>query len=215
MTDSSSQSKPRRRFWQSIFPPQHDFFGLLRQQADRTLDSLEELLAWMRTDDPERGARVRQIEHECDDIRGQVEKELHQAFATPIDREDIFNVSRRLDEVVNYAKNTVREMEIFDVKADAGMIAMAEILVGGGRALRDAFHHLETDMAAAQEPAKAAKKSERNLEKAYRRAVADLMAGDDIKQILLKREVYRHLSNTADRIDEVADTLLHIVFKHT
>ena len=215
MADTKSSSPPRRRFWQNIFPPQHDFFGLLRLQADRTLDSLEELLAWMRGDDPERGARGRQLEHECDEIRGQVEKELHQAFSTPIDREDIFNVSRRLDEVVNYAKNTVREMEIFDIRADEGMVAMTEILVEGGKALRDAFHHLETDMAATQEAAKRAKKSERNLEKAYRRSVAELMSGEDIKQILLKREVYRHLSNTADRIDEVADTLLHIVFKHT
>jgi uncharacterized protein Yka (UPF0111/DUF47 family) len=58
-----------------------------------------------------------------------------------------------------------------------------------------------------------AKKSENQVEALYRESVANLLNEDDIKHIIKMRELYRHLSNCADRIDQAADYICHILMK--
>ena len=60
-----------------------------------------------------------------------------------------------------------------------------------------------------------AKKLENDMEQAYHRALADLFKGTDPIYMLKMREVYRHLSNCADRGDEAANIILSIVMKST
>ena len=55
--------------------------------------------------------------------------------------------------------------------------------------------------------------AERRVEKAYRRAIADLFQGDDYINMFKRREIYRHLSNAADRMANCANTLHDIVVK--
>ena len=53
------------------------------------------------------------------------------------------------------------------------------------------------------------------MEHRYREALAELFKLDDVKEILKLREIYRHLSNAADRGDEAADIIGDIVVKMT
>ncbi len=65
----------------------------------------------------------------------------------------------------------------------------------------------------------APRRLENRVEAVYREAIADLFASaDDVEHIvemLKKREVYRHLSNAADRGDEAANVISDIVVKKT
>ena len=69
----------------------------------------------------------------------------------------------------------------------------------------------------ASEHAQRAKALENKMEGIYREALAELFSGaEDIKhvmKILKMREVYRHLSNAADRGDEAANVIADIVVK--
>jgi uncharacterized protein Yka (UPF0111/DUF47 family) len=64
-----------------------------------------------------------------------------------------------------------------------------------------------------------AKKLENRAEGLYREALAELFQQpktlDDIMLMLKRREVYRHLSNAADRGDEAANIISDIVVKMT
>ena len=53
------------------------------------------------------------------------------------------------------------------------------------------------------------------MEKAYHHALANLFKGSDTIYMLKMREIYRHLSNAADRGDEAANIISSIVMKHT
>jgi hypothetical protein len=53
------------------------------------------------------------------------------------------------------------------------------------------------------------------MEKAYHLALADLLKGTDTVYMLKMREIYRHLSNAADREDEAANIIGDIVVKMT
>ena len=49
--------------------------------------------------------------------------------------------------------------------------------------------------------------------KAYRRGIAELFQGDDYINMFKRREIYRHLSNAADRVAAAGNTLHDIVVK--
>ncbi|MGH9548738.1 MAG: DUF47 domain-containing protein, partial [Terriglobales bacterium] len=99
-----------------LFEPRIDFYALLKHQADKTLEGMEALEEWIAKGAEERCQRVRDLENEADDLKMLIERSLVDAFVTPFDREDIYDLSIRLDEVINCAKSIVREMEALDVK---------------------------------------------------------------------------------------------------
>ena len=134
---------------------------------------------------------------------------------TPIDREDLFALSRAIDDVIDYANSTVDEMEIYDVKGNEHIKEMINILRKAARELDDAVKILKDYPKIAAEHAVKAKAYENTMEKAYHKALADLFKGTDTVYMLKMREIYRHLSNAADRGDEAANIIQSIVMKHT
>jgi predicted phosphate transport protein (TIGR00153 family) len=209
-----AKQKTRRGFWARLFPPEHDFYATLREQADKTLEGVQTLVEWLHSGREAQARRVREIEHEADTIRQRLAQELGEAFSTPIDREDIHRISRRLDEVMNYTKDIVREVETFEIGIDDAMREMGDLLLEGMTALRAAFVKMPKEPDAAIVHAQEAKRSENRLEKRYRQGVKVLFEGDNLKEVLMRREVYRHISNTADRIDECADVVWFALVKH-
>ena len=83
----------------------------------------------------------------------------------------------------------------------------------GTDALLQGFSRLATAPSEAANDADAARKAERRVEKAYRRAIADLFQGDNYIHMFKQREIYRHLANAADRMAHCANTLHDIVVK--
>ena len=67
----------------------------------------------------------------------------------------------------------------------------------------------------AAEDAEHARKADRRVEKVYREALAELFKGDDYIKMFKTREIYRHLTNAAERMSHCASTLHDIVVKMT
>ena len=106
-------------------------------------------------------------------------------------------------------------MEVLDLKPDKHCLEMAMHIKLGSDALMLGFSQLAKMPQAAAADADAARKAERKVEKAYRRAIAELFQGDDYIHMFKRREIYRHLSNAADRMANCANTLHDIVVKMT
>jgi hypothetical protein len=138
---------------------------------------------------------------------------LNEAFSTPIDREDLHRAIMHLDEITNYCKTTVNEMNVLGLGTDKHCLEMAMHIKMGTDALAMGFNRLATDPKSAAADADAARKCERKCEKAYRRAIAELFQGDDYINMFKRREIYRHLSNAADRVAAAGNTLHDIVVK--
>ena len=191
------------------------FLEILSRQAAKTLEGLEALGNYAENGSKENANLVRNVEHEADEIRRILVEELDQTFVTPLDREDIYNLSRAIDDVVDYANTTVDEMEVYEVKGDEHIKEMVSILRKAARELNDAVKILKEYPKIALEHAVKAKSYENQMEKAYHLALADLFRGTDTVYMLKMREIYRHLSNAADRSDEAANIISSIVMKHT
>jgi len=198
-----------------LFPKESNFYQGLSDQASKTLEGIEALEAFVRNPIQENANRVKNIEREADELRRILVEELHQTFVTPMDREDIYALSRAIDDIVDYANSTVDEMEIYEVSSDRHLQEMVEILKKAALEINDAVKILETYPNIAMEHAVKAKSYENAMEKAYHKALADLFKKTDTVYMLKMREIYRHLSNAADRSDESANIICSIVMKAT
>ncbi len=195
------------------------FLKLLRQQASLTLEGLEALKAFMASQDPAASDLLNAKEKEADEARRILIDELNKTFVTPFDREDIFSLSRTIDDVLDYAYSTVSEMEILKVEPTSFMVRMSSLLRDAAYELVMAVDRLQDHPAVANDHCQRAKALENRVEDVYREAIADLFSGaEDIQHVvkMLKlREVYRHLSNASDRGDEAANVIADIVVKLT
>ncbi len=196
-----------------FLPTTPDFFALLEEQADTLTTALDVFVLFMETGDREQGLRVREIEHEADTVKARNLRALNQAFSTPMDREDIDQAIWSIDEVVNYCETTVREMEALEIGPDRYSLDMAFRLREGAKALAQGFSRLSSRPLDAEKDAEEARKAERRVEEIYRRALSELFRCDDYVNMFKRRELYRHLSNAADRLADAAHVLLDIAVK--
>jgi predicted phosphate transport protein (TIGR00153 family) len=194
------------------------FIKLIHDQAAFTLEGMEALKIYM-SGDTSAASRLIDAEKQADEARRILIAELNKTFITPFDREDIFSLSRTIDDVLDYAYSTVTEMEVLKVRPTTYMASIASLLRDAAYELLMAVDRLEQHPEVANEHAQRAKSLENRVEGVYREALADLFSGaEDIKHImkmLKSREVYRHLSNAADRGDEAANVIADIVVKIT
>ena len=193
-----------------FLPEAPDVIGMLQKQAATTARGMEAFAAWA-AGDVARAEDVRVAEHECDEVRRHLVDAVSEAFTTPLEPEDLFQLSRDLDKVINGAKNTVRESEAMRVPPDQATAEMAVLLAAGVEHLRTAFDALEekrnNSTASATDAADAAVKSQRDLERVYRQAASDLLEITDIPVVVARREFYRRISAISDDIVLVADRI--------
>jgi predicted phosphate transport protein (TIGR00153 family) len=197
------------------FHKRYDFFGLLLEQARVTEEGLKLLVEFVEKPGEEMGCRVEQAEKAADEVRRRLIDALNRTFVTPLDREDIFSLSRAVDDMVDYAKSTVEEMVLFQVQPNRHLRDMAMLLYEGAQHITRAIASLGHMPGDIQAHIILAKKSENKMEHLYREALAELFTTPDVVTIIKMREIYRHLSNAADRGDEAADILSDILVKNT
>jgi hypothetical protein len=196
---------------------QNTFMKLIHEQAALTLAGLDALKAYMDSQNGVAAAELITKEKEADEIRRILIFELNKTFITPFDREDIFALSRTIDDVLDYAYSTLNEMVLLKVRPTTFMQRITSLLRDAAFELLQAVDRLQDHPGVANEHAQRAKALENRIEDVYREALADLFSGaEDTKHIikmLKQREVYRHLSNAADRGDEAANVIADIVVK--
>jgi len=200
-----------RRHW--FTPNTPDVLGMLEAQAALTLEGVRALLAWAEGD-PSAAEAVRDAEHRADDCKRTLRIALTEAFLTPLEPEDIFELSRGLDDIVNSAKHTVGEAELMEAGPDAAIAEMSGALVAGVDRLGAAFAALSAGATeSATGAADEAVASQRRLERSYRGAMSALVGSDDLREVTARRELYRRISRTGDHVVGVAERVWYAVLK--
>jgi len=195
------------------------FIQLLIEQADYTVQGVEALLEYLNDPSEQKAREVTRMEKEADEVRRILIDELNRTFITPIDREDIHALSRAIDDVLDYAYTTVDEMVILEVEPNHFLRRMASLLRDAAREIHLGVLRLTDHPGVAEDHAVRAKALENRVENVYREALADLFhLPQDLEHVVEMfklREIYRHLSNAADRGDEAANVITDIVVKMT
>ena len=194
------------------------FVALLSQQAELTVKALQVLEKFgpEDRDNSELVGQLKEIEREGDAARRILIDELLHTYATPFDREDLFGLSRAIDDILDAANETAIELAIYRIGPPAGLSEMARVLIEGARHISAAVGELLDHPGVAAEHAVRAKRSENRIDGLYHQAVGRLFDSEaEMNQILKSREIYRHLKNSADRIDRAADEISVVVIKRS
>ncbi|HYQ70840.1 MAG TPA: DUF47 family protein [Gammaproteobacteria bacterium] len=229
---SGSTDSVVTRLIDRVFPRMPDFYALLNEQCDLVVEAMEVFVQFMENGDIKLAKQVRGLEKRGDELKARNTDILNKSFSTPMDREDIYRAIASIDHIANYAKTTTREIEVLGVEPDKYMLELAVLLKEGAYAVQRGYAKLSENPQLAEEDSQAARKAERSAEKVYRRALGELFREDayiemledqdtDSKvtavrlviDIFKRREVYRHLSNAADRLARAGEVLHDIVVK--
>lgn len=201
----------RRHRW--LLPETPDLLGMLGAQVAETVAGTDAFAAWA-AGDLARGDDVRAAEHRADDRKAIMLSALREAFVTPLEPEDLFALSRGIDNIVNQAKDTVGEAEVMACPPDAGIAELATTIATATRAVADAVARLQ----AGADPFSAASQAiarTRDMEHVYRRAMAALLESDDLRRQIAMRELYRRCARIGDTIAEVAERVQYATVKES
>ncbi len=198
-----------------FLPRTADVLAMLRHQAAITVEGTDELVAWAKGD-ATAAERLRLCEHRADESKRELREALTEAFSTPLALEDIFELSRGIDEIVNDAKNLVGEAEAMRTEPDAAIAEMAEEIAAGTRQLASALELLEAgDSSGATAAADRAVKDQRHLQHTYRASMSALVDIQDPRELTARRELYRRLARTGDELARVAERIWYSVLKES
>ncbi len=204
--------------WRDILTGTDEVFNqLLRRQLEDTRTVVGLVQLFITADDEtvlqQIAEEAGRVEHHADAGRKELMQRLSQTFVTQFDREDINELSRAIDDIADYAENTIKEIQSYGVSPDHFIEAMVNTLSDAVVALSQAVVVLGSDGAACMAAALRAKWLENKMEAIYRSAIASFSDDSDVPDLIKRREVYRHLSNAADRVDLAANIINRIIVK--
>lgn len=234
MSQGTFQNKSwLRRLWEQLVPPMVDFHALLQEQCINLQAAVAALDEYLQKADPLLAPMVREQVREGHRLRDRNLALLYRSFITPIDREDIYTLSMTIDHILDYVKNTVRELEVLQVEPDDYMRKMADQLGKGATSLRQGLELFRKGRVSEIREAVITRQLERYVEKLYREALAEMFQGAEYQALaegdeqpsvlaclnfvvarIKRREVYRHLSNAADRLAHAGEALRDISVKY-
>jgi uncharacterized protein Yka (UPF0111/DUF47 family) len=102
-----------------LMPRDVKFFDMFIADGENMLAAARELNGLLKAYDQldERIARIQELEHKGDEIGDEIGERLDQAFITPFDRADIYELARRTDDVVDGIQETAEAMQIYAIDA--------------------------------------------------------------------------------------------------
>jgi uncharacterized protein len=152
-------------------------------------------------------ALATELEHRGDDHRRQLILDLSSALAPPMDREDLFRLSRSVDDVLDNLDDLIRELHLFGLEREPLLDAPLEGVAAGLELLDRAVGSI---VDAPEECRVLAVEAKRNhIRPRYQAAMAQLLAGDEpvTTRILRRREVLRRVDVIGLRLGEASDAL--------
>ena len=175
------------------------------------------LVDYMDNPNKKNSIRVRELEKQADEERHRLIDELNRSFVTPIDREDLFALSRAIDDVLDYAYSTTNEMDILNVTPTPHLHRMAQLLADTAQEIFHAMERLEQNPRLAGDHAMRIKAIENCMETLYAEALAGLFnEPDNLKEVvnmLKMREIYRHMFDAIGSAEQAANIIGDIVIK--
>jgi hypothetical protein len=151
--------------------------------------------------------RMAEIEHEGDLLRGELITRLAGVLVAPIDREDLFRLSRSIDDVLDNLRDFVREWDLYEVGGGASFLDILDAIASGVEDLRLAVRTLARDPKDTSESALVVKKSANEVRRLYDAEVGRLFNGELTMDVLKCRELLRRLDVVGLRLNEAADVL--------
>ncbi len=202
-----------------FFPKEIDFFEIFDKTSLNITKAASSLVDLMESFDniEARAKDIHEIEQDSDMLTHDIMKKLNKTFITPIDREDLYSLASRMDDVIDLIWAVADRIAVFKVKEPMPeAIVMAKDILTTAEVMHKAVRKLkEKNYAHVQEYCIEINRLENRVDRGFRDALGKLF--DDVKDpilIIKWKEIYEHLEDASDRCEDVANVLEAIVLKY-
>lgn len=161
---------------------------------------------------------IEDVEHACDQSIHDIMKQLNKSFITPIDREDINQIAKEMDNITDFIEATAQRFKIFNVKEmTEGAKILSRLIVVCTNELKNVMSELK-DMKTSKTLIKRiieVNRLENEGDDAFRVAITKLFNnGMDAVEVIKWKEIYEYLENSLDACEDVANIVEGVVMKN-
>ncbi|MDU4960127.1 MAG: DUF47 family protein [Sporomusaceae bacterium] len=202
-------------------PVDEKFFDLVLEMTKVIQQSTEVLESALRNPDKVETIMQTMDEHEhlADDITGKILTRLNKTFITPIDREDIYALANKLDDIVDGIQGTVERLHLYDAgKASDGAKELAELVAKAAKQIDKACNCLpdiRKNRLKLEARCSRIEKLESKGDRLYRQEVARLFRkSTDPLELIKWKEILTQMEEVLDACEDVADLLKGVLLKY-
>jgi uncharacterized protein len=215
MSLSAEEKQVAKKLGDRLFPPKYDFNGMLDNQANETIIGVRALVDWLKQGASTPIDNISSSEQRADKIRHEMEMLLQEAFSTPFDRQDIYSISRQMDQVLNFSYSTAVEMTAFKVAPDPAILSMAQSILEGVILMEKAVRMMQSTLKDVNSLIGDIRKHAHEIEDAYIESMSSLFLQGDAIMAIKKREIYHHLRDAGRNLNSTVDILHRIIMAMT
>jgi uncharacterized protein Yka (UPF0111/DUF47 family) len=200
----------------SIVPQERRFYDLFTKLGQLVRETLSELSKSL-LEGSSRHPRLRDLEHQADDVTHSIYNLVDRTFVTPLEQEDILLLASSLDDIIDLAEEVSDKVELYRVKqVSAPARRMGECLAAAGEEIARALENLEgfKDL----EPHRLeVHRLENEGDTVTREALAELFVDDGMSaaELVKWKDIYDLLESTLDGCEHVANLLERISIKNS
>jgi predicted phosphate transport protein (TIGR00153 family) len=205
-------------FKEWILPQDKLFYQILEEQSELVLKAAK-LFKNMLNDQENFSANVdkmRRLEHEGDEIVHRMIQRLHKCFISPIDQEDLADLTSLYDDVLDYIDSVATRIFLFEVKQpDAVITEFADIIEKQVTEVNEATKQVRKIK---QEEIEKSFKKVHSLENVaddlHDKSMVKLFKEKDAVKIIILKEIYDFLEQITDKCEDVCLAIQDIVLKN-
>jgi uncharacterized protein len=200
-----------------LIPREEKFYSDFLAMADelqRAAVLLESMLApsepiWDKAD------AITEIEHKCDLLTHDIISRLNRTFVTPIDREDIHELAKSLDDVMDAIDAAATLVRLYKLKAiRVGARELSATITSSTKQIRLGLEALERKKGVTTHAVEI-NRLENEADRIHQDAVTRLFDDEKDPILVMKwKETFDFLEYATDRCEDVANVLEGVVVKH-
>ncbi len=160
--------------------------------------------------------KLKPLEQLCEEITSRVVKRLNKNFITPFDREDIFALIKKIDNIGDILLGVTARIDMYNLTQPIESAdKLASIILQQTKELEIVLQDLQAPVKHINE-CKAVKVLESEADTVYRAAVKKLFTEEtDPLVIFKKKEILDMLENGADKCQTTANIIISILIKYS
>jgi len=200
-----------------LIPKEERFYDDFIEMAEQIRHGSQLLDAMLAPEKPvwDRADEIKEVEHKCDFLTHEIIQRLNRTFVTPLDREDIHELARSLDDVMDAIDASATILKLYHIDSvRPGARELARLVLDSTEQLVGAVKALEKRKGVA-ECAVEINRLENEADRAHQAAVQALFADERDAVVIIKwKEIFDFLEQATDRCEDVANVLEGVVVKH-
>jgi predicted phosphate transport protein (TIGR00153 family) len=200
-----------------LIPREEKFYDDFKMMADQLKRGARMLESMFAVDPPiaDKAHEIKEVEHQCDFLTHEIIQRLNKTFVTPIDREDIHELARTLDDVMDAIDNAASLIPLYRIHMiRPGARELTRIIIQQTDEIRAAVEALE-QRKGVLERAIEINRLENEADRIHRQAISQLFEEERDPVMVIKwKEIYDILEEATDACEDVANLLENVVVKH-